>query len=406
MVLEPAVLFLSATQYKGKAMNQMSDLQALVVAGETDWLKYGDVRTVRDGDLILFDYLQSAQYANNWNWFESVSRGLILNAVTGEVVARPFDKFFNWGERTTDAALVEATEKMDGSLGILYRVDGEYRISTRGSFVSEQALWATHELRKYDLSALPENLTLLFEIIYPENRIVVDYNGYSGLVLIGIRDRFTGMDYHYPALDTANELLGFKAPKFYPFDTIQEALALAQEIDANQEGWVLRFDDGSRFKVKGDQYKIAHKLMTGINFNRVLEATASGGLDAMLEGVPDELLVTIREYQQFIADTTTNILDDVASWMSQAPRGSRKEFALWVKANCPHMMPYMFAALDEHDLLPKIYKHAFKDVKFERDADISAEGLTDSPTINSAVNQILSAFDKRLNDEIFPPAGN
>ena len=57
----------------------------------------------RKGELAIFNYTKAAQFAERWNFFERVSRGLILNAVTGEVVARSFDKFFNWGEggRTT-----------------------------------------------------------------------------------------------------------------------------------------------------------------------------------------------------------------------------------------------------------------------------------------------------------------
>ena len=34
--------------------------------------------------------------------------------------------------------------------------------------------------------------TYLFEIIYPENRIVVDYGDYKGLVLIDVIDNETG----------------------------------------------------------------------------------------------------------------------------------------------------------------------------------------------------------------------
>ncbi|MBN1311752.1 MAG: hypothetical protein JXB30_10055, partial [Anaerolineae bacterium] len=149
-------------------IESMRDLQRLVVASVSDWERFGAVRTDRWNDLILFDYKTSAQWDNRWNWFERTSRGLILNACTGEVVARPFDKFFNWGENgiIPDSLPVEATDKLDGSLGILYRWQGEHRVATRGAFLSPQAQWATTWLnQRYDLSRLPENLTLLFEVI-------------------------------------------------------------------------------------------------------------------------------------------------------------------------------------------------------------------------------------------------
>src|SRR5690349_7854618 len=123
----------------------MAVLQQLVHSSETNWKTYGDVYAAYSDDLVLFNYTALAQYNERWNWFELNSRGLILNTKTGEVVALPFPKFFNWGEggRTTTAAIQSITEKIDGSLGILYRANGEFRIATRGAFHSEQAVWAT-----------------------------------------------------------------------------------------------------------------------------------------------------------------------------------------------------------------------------------------------------------------------
>src|SRR5689334_6486551 len=123
-------------------IESIADLQAVLLAGETDWKQYGEVNVSFHGDLILFNYSQMAQFQRRWNWFERNSRGLILNVKTGEVVARPFAKFFNYGEEmpADDNEIVSITEKMDGSLGILYREDGQFKIATRGSFISDQAI--------------------------------------------------------------------------------------------------------------------------------------------------------------------------------------------------------------------------------------------------------------------------
>ena len=76
----------------------VEDNGRLVRTGFTDWAAQGAVRVARDGDLLMFAYTSPAQYAGRWNAFERLSRGLILHATTGEVEARPFDKFFNWGQ--------------------------------------------------------------------------------------------------------------------------------------------------------------------------------------------------------------------------------------------------------------------------------------------------------------------
>jgi RNA ligase len=71
---------------------------------------------------------------------------------------------------------------MDGSLGILYKVDGKPYLATRGSFVSDQAVAGTAMLHeRYGDYEFEDGFTYLFEIIYPENRIVIDYKGMSDL---------------------------------------------------------------------------------------------------------------------------------------------------------------------------------------------------------------------------------
>ncbi len=344
-------------------MNSIQDLQTLILKGETDWQKYGDVRVSRRGDLLQFTYTKAAQYNARWNWFERASRGLIMNAQTGEVVARPFDKFFNWGEggRKSRSHIVDITEKLDGSLGILYRENGAYRIATRGNFESEQALWATDFLnRNYNLSDLDSALTLLFEIIYPENRIVVDYGDREDLVLIGVRNRHTGDDwFFYPAMYELAHRFGFSLPQVYHFNSVTDILAATDTLDANSEGWVVRFADGQRFKIKGDRYIELHRLVTQATFNRVLKAVASGQLEMMIAGVPDESLTDIKTWQAEIAAKVEEVKARVKSAFEQAPKEDRKTFALWVREHHPSDAPYLFAMLDGRDISDLIYKSEF-----------------------------------------------
>lgn len=123
--------------------------------------------------LAILNYTDKAQYDRHWNEVTRVCRGLIYNTETHEVVARPFEKFFNWNEPEAAIGLDEpvvALEKMDGSLGILYpKPSGGYAIATRGSFTSEQALRGTLIWEaKYASRFVPEaGYTALFEIINP-----------------------------------------------------------------------------------------------------------------------------------------------------------------------------------------------------------------------------------------------
>ena len=132
--------------------------------------------------LIIWNYTQTCQFSKAWDEYTMAARGLITD-LEGNVVARPFKKFFNIDEREETKIENLPTEtpdvytKYDGSLGILY-FDGDLPcIATRGSFNSDQAKWATEWIQTKFLkkSDFLEGYTYLFEIIYPENRIVVDY---------------------------------------------------------------------------------------------------------------------------------------------------------------------------------------------------------------------------------------
>ena len=272
------------------------------------------------------------------------------------------------GGRTTDAPIQSITEKIDGSLGILYRTNGEYRVATRGAFRSEQAVWATGYLNShFNLTGLDSDLTLLFEIVYPANRIVVHYGDREDLVLIGARNRFTGETLPVPALKELSVRFGFNLPTVYDFGSIDDMLQAAANLKVDYEGWVATFADGSMFKFKGAMYQLAHRFLTGVTFNQVLQAVANGQFDMLIEGVPDEFLVTIRGYKQTIDDKVVEIITFVTAEMQSAPRESRKEFAAWAQivkaryASVMNMHPsYFFAALDNKPLEPLIYKHEFE----------------------------------------------
>ena len=285
-------------------------------------------------DLLLFNYRPKVQYDNMWTNLEIACRGLIINKNTAEIIARPFDKFFNWGEnnKTTTSKIKNVTEKMDGSLGIHYRLKDKMMISTRGSFDSDQALWATEHLNKHhNIKDIPYNWTMLFEIIYPDNRIVIDYNKWSGLALLGIRDRFTASYIPYNILYDIANLYKFRLPKRYTFDTVDDIIGASKILPANQEGWVVEFKNGKRFKFKGDEYKKIHKLISGLSFKYALECHKSGIINKAKESIPDEFYGEFDGWVDTITNTITNITEHVNICYNTAPKTSRKEYAVWVK---------------------------------------------------------------------------
>lgn len=243
--------------------------------------------------LYIWNYTPACQFANAWDEYTEMARGLITDE-DGNIVARPFRKFFNIGQREVrlPSGDPEVFEKMDGSLGILYWDGNLPCIATRGSFTSDQALWATKWIRDQliDPDDFDHAATYLFEIIYPSNRIVVNYGDRAELVLLAVINTATGEE-----LDHIVEArrLGFVYAKKYPFTNFGE---LMKSIPENEEGYVLRYPNGYRVKIKGPEYVRLHRILTGITSRRIWELLAAGDdIDRIIENVPDEFYKWVKD---------------------------------------------------------------------------------------------------------------
>lgn len=239
--------------------------------------------------LVIYNYSPKCQFSKAWDDVTKMCRGLIVNKETDEIVARPFGKFFNYDEHIQLGLPIPAYEpdvytKLDGSLGILYWVDDKPFIATRGSFGSEQAKWATEWLKasRIDTSKFDRKLTYLFEIIYPANRIVVNYD-FSALILIAIIDTETGKSLPQ-YLQFPEGLRKAKKHHFTSYDELKKLNA------PNEEGFVLHFAaDDIRVKIKFEDYVRLHKVMTGLSEIGIWEMLRDGKDPIADPEIPDEM---------------------------------------------------------------------------------------------------------------------
>lgn len=338
-------------------INSIGDIQKLVLDNFQDWKLYGHVATKTNGDLILFNYLPRAQLENRWTFLETVSRGLIIDRKTGQVVARPFDKFFNWMEngRRTDANIKWILEKVDGSLGILYRQDGQLKIATRGSFDGKQAEWAARHLnskRYKNIHDIDDSLTLLFEIVYPENQIVVKYN-YSGLSLLAARNRYTGEYLDYSFVQEIANRHGFITPKIYTFNNVNQVIFSCKNMEENEEGFVVEFEDGQRFKFKGEKYLQLHKAISEFTWNNVFDSVRGNYFDEKIEILPDKFQIQAIQWRDEIINVFIDIKMNALEIFFNAhlrydidKKEGRKQFAEYVNKNGKYMASICFSMLD------------------------------------------------------------
>jgi RNA ligase len=318
-------------------------------------------------DLRIFNYTMECQFDKKWDNVTMNCRGLIMNIKTGEHLSRPFPKFFNLDEhfhlgyQLPDDETPEVLEKMDGSLGILYFVDDCPMIATRGSFESEQAKWATAYFSKHIMSdphyatfvKTARTSTFLFEIIYPENRIVVNYD-YSGLVLLAVHDIETGVG---------------TAPQYHPLFPVAkkfkyEPLSHLKKHDrANEEGYVLYYPKANvRVKIKFDDYVRLHNVVTGLSERGIWEMMVQHGPATsardMLQDVPDEF----HNWMDGVVKRLQSEYDAIFIEASAAVRElavlgltSRKDQAIHITSNSKYPS-VAFAMLDESDYQSIIFK--------------------------------------------------
>jgi hypothetical protein len=283
-------------------------------------------------------------------------RGVILDqARNWNVVSRPFDKFFNFGEGLAapidwEHAMVQ--DKVDGSLMTLYHHDDAWHVASSGTpdaggnvnglpTTFAQLFWETfkkgwpvccgNEEERHSFLLPPhgcEDLCFMFELTTPHNRVVVQHTD-SKITLLAVRNRRTGEYMPY-----ANWCHFYPSVTVYPMRSLDQALAaLKMQSGLRYEGFVVVNPDGSRVKMKNDDYVRLHHMRDSIN----------GSPKAMLEIVraneSTEFLAHFPEWQADY-DRVKLVYEELVAELEQAYEAIRyktvqKEFALEaVKTRC------------------------------------------------------------------------
>lgn len=333
----------------------------------------------REG-LKLVTYSKTYQYEHNsvaWDPLVQHCRGIIFDAQDGyKIVALPFSKFFNYGEGgihypAAGAEITSVYEKMDGSLGICFYWHGKWHLTTRGSLNSDIGIVGQQLLDivldretagvwdETDGVELDQHYTYLFEIIDPVCQIVVKYQT-SRLVGLGSRNVRTGKCsygrysvYNWPDYAAA-----------HLFQDKEHMIKWLNDTKGTEfEGFVVHFSDGSIFKFKSEDYMRLHRIIAQFTFKRVLEAVQLHQEEEIRKALPEELIPEFDRYLWTIEDKVDCIVTQVDKAVGNAPKDSRKEFALY---------------LQQFYKGTEIIKYAFKYLDFQMNADKLGEHILQS----------------------------
>jgi RNA ligase len=294
--------------------------------------------------LLLYVYSQSCVYDGAWDEFTTMARGLIIDPAARRVVATPFPKFFNLGENGTAVPDVsfETFEKLDGSLIIIFHHASHWQAATKGSFNSRQALWAQARLDASDRSSLVPGTTYLAEAVYPENRIVIFYEE-PALVMLSAYDE-NGIELGHDEILAIANSLGWRTAQRQHFASISELIACAQSMPRTGEGFVLRFENGLRLKVKGDEYKRMHALISRVTPLALWEAMDAGeNIESMRRDLPEEFWGDFDQIHSLLNGNASLLIERVAAQAKDLENLSDKEVGLKLDSIDAELRPFIFA---------------------------------------------------------------
>lgn len=273
-----------------------------------------------DYNIWILNYSPKVQSKKFWDEYTLSCRGLVIDA-EGNIIARPFQKFKNYEEfepKSIDwSEEFDVFEKMDGSLIILfyYKPRMQWIVASRGSFISEQSVEAQKMVDVNIYNKLDVNNTYLFEVLYPENRIVVDYGGRRELVLLAVIETTSGEEMTHEVVNSTYSRYFTVVQKMNlkSFDELRQLISRGED---NKEGVVIRFKSGLRLKMKHTEYCRLHVILTNVSNLTVWEHLMNNyNFDELLDRVPDE-------FYDWLKKTTKIIQSD----FNEIERQALKEF--------------------------------------------------------------------------------
>jgi len=312
-------------------------------------------------------------------------RGIIFDKA-GNLVSRPFHKFFNINEREeTQGRDIDMSrphtimEKMDGSMIRPLMLNGVTRLATKMG-VTEVAVQAEEYMRtrpNYQLELLwLENcikigVTPLFEFVAPNNQIVIGYES-ADLVLLAIRHNLSG---NYLGVQNSTPSSFTQVSTYGSVDGSLDDYVAEHRNDQGREGFIISFD-GEMYKGKNDWYVKIHKCLERIRFDRnIVALILAENLDDAVGLLPVVEANRVRVFELKFAERLHYLIDNYNQyWNTVIASGlDRKSYAQeWmpaIKNNDPFAAAYVFGRFNGKDgremVLQHIEKHLSTNVKWD-----------------------------------------
>lgn len=295
-------------------------------------------------------------------------RGLVLDYKTNEVVAKGFNRFFNYGESREEINKFDwnnfATQnKEDGSLIIVYKYNGTWRVNTRASFgigkinnsnfTWEELFYQT--IDEKGLDSIPDNTTLVFELCSIYNKVVRTYLQPVSYLLSSFNRETLEEDKQERVAQYAN-FLNVPCPPLLTYGCVDDILKTLETTEPTFEGFVIKDINGNRMKIKSKNYLRLHRmrgngdnLFAPKNLVPFILQNEIGELLAIYPEVKPYLAryeTLLNEHQMFIEEIYSKIWN----------RNTQKSFALKVMELCPRWSNILFQCRKENKWPAEIWR--------------------------------------------------
>lgn len=324
------------------------------------------------GDYIVIDYA----YIDNDSFDDPIRlecRGLIFDKKTGAILRRPFEKFFNYGEKGTYDTLDWSEDhfvmdKRDGSMIAPFILNGQVVLGTRAGVTehSQKAEVLIDHLTRNEIKlCIQWGFTPIFEWTAPENQIVLPYQK-SELRLLAMRYMTTGE--YVSVEDLKNWSIIFDIPlvDFIEGKLDKDSIFAYRENATGVEGYVAYFPKlRLHIKIKTEEYSKMHRAVSFLDReNMILPVVLDNIYDDLLPALSKENQKRVTDYAalvhaklealKFGIETNLYIVKDLKS--------TRKDQALWIqKEVAKPYWPVMFHGLDGRDILESLKQVVLKD---------------------------------------------
>jgi hypothetical protein len=277
----------------------------------------------------------------------------------GELLSAGFPKFTNFGENPENFPVpkflngCKILDKIDGSLCILDWVNSQISMRTRGTCsynTMENHYDFDYCLQKYPniKTWLRENskYSLLFEIVTPNLKIVLDYGHEPDFILIGAVDKTDYSLMNQSELDKIASFLGTKRPKYYSFNNLAELLSTIEKMKDVEGVCLYSNGDQTIHKIKTEYYLKLHYFKSNATYENTVDLFFEFGMpeykkfeELLIQKFDYECFEMVRGFLSIICDgmkEVNKIVEEMKIRVIPLRSGSRKDaadkiFQMWGK---------------------------------------------------------------------------